>query len=100
MKKHEKLLSIYSDIEIPLLTVLATIERNGVRIDAEMLRQQSTELAHGMLDLEQQAYTVAEQTFNLGSPAQLQEILFNKLGLPVIKKTPKGQPSTAEAVLQ
>ncbi|MGB5225817.1 MAG: DNA polymerase I [Arenicellales bacterium] len=100
LQKHEKLVSIYSDIEIPLLTVLARIERNGVRIDAEMLRQQSTELAQGMLDLEQQAYAAAEQTFNLGSPAQLQEILFNKLGLPVIKKTPKGQPSTAEAVLQ
>ena len=100
LQKHEKLVSIYSEIEIPLLTVLARIERNGVRIDAEMLRQQSTELAQGMLDLEQQAFTAAEQTFNLGSPAQLQEILFNKLGLPVIKKTPKGQPSTAEAVLQ
>ena len=100
LQKHEKLVSIYSDLEIPLVTVLARIERNGVRIDAEMLRQQSTELAQGMLDLEQQAYAAAEQTFNLGSPAQLQEILFNKLGLPVIKKTPKGQPSTAEAVLQ
>ena len=100
LQKHEKLVSIYSEIEIPLLTVLARIERNGVRIDAEMLKQQSTELAQGMLDLEQQAFTAAEQTFNLGSPAQLQEILFNKLGLPVIKKTPKGQPSTAEAVLQ
>ena len=100
LQKHEKLVSIYSEIEIPLLTVLARIERNGVRIDAEMLKQQSTELAQGMLELEQQAFTAAEQTFNLGSPAQLQEILFNKLGLPVIKKTPKGQPSTAEAVLQ
>ena len=100
LQKHKKLVSIYSGIEIPLLTVLARIERNGVRIDAEMLRQQSTELAQGMLDLEQKAYAAAEQTFNLGSPAQLQEILFNKLGLPVIKKTPKGQPSTAEAVLQ
>ena len=100
LQRHEKLVSIYSDMEIPLLTVLAAIERNGVRIDADMLRQQSTELAQGMLDLEQQAYVAAEQTFNLGSPAQLQEILFNKLGLPVIKKTPKGQPSTAEAVLQ
>jgi DNA polymerase-1 len=100
LQKHEKLVSIYSDIEIPLLSVLARIERNGVRIDAEMLRRQSTELAQGIMGLEQQAYDAAGQTFNLGSPAQLQEILFNKLGLPVIKKTPKGQPSTAEGVLQ
>ena len=100
LQKHEKLVSIYSEIEMPLLSVLARIERNGVRIDAAMLKRQSTELAQGIMDLEQQAYGAADQTFNLGSPAQLQEILFNKLGLPVIKKTPKGQPSTAEAVLQ
>ncbi len=100
LQKHEKLMSIYSKIEIPLLSVLARIERNGVRIDAEMLKRQSTELAQGIMDLEKQAYAAADQTFNLGSPAQLQEILFNKLGLPVIKKTPKGQPSTAEGVLQ
>jgi DNA polymerase-1 len=100
LQKHEKLVSIYSEIEMPLLSVLARIERNGVRIDAAMLKRQSTELAQGIMELEQQAYVAADQTFNLGSPAQLQEILFNKLGLPVIKKTPKGQPSTAEAVLQ
>jgi DNA polymerase-1 len=100
LKEHEKLESIYSNIEMPLLSVLARIERTGVRIDAEMLRKQSARLAQGILDLEQQAFDAAGQTFNLGSPAQLQEILFNKLGLPVIKKTPKGQPSTAEGVLQ
>lgn len=100
LQKHEKLTSIYRDLEIPLLSVLARIERNGVRIDAGMLKRQSSELAKGIVELETQAYEAAGQTFNLGSPAQLQEILFNKLGLPVIKKTPKGQPSTAEAVLQ
>jgi len=71
-----------------------------VRIDARMLKRQSSELAQGIVDLERQAQVAAGQEFNLGSPAQLQDILFNKLGLPVIKKTPKGQPSTAEAVLQ
>jgi DNA polymerase-1 len=100
LQKHEKLTAIYREIEIPLLSVLARIERNGVRIDAGMLKRQSSELAKGIVELETRAYEAAGQTFNLGSPAQLQEILFNKLGLPVIKKTPKGQPSTAEAVLQ
>jgi DNA polymerase-1 len=76
------------------------VERNGVRIDAGMLKRQSSELALGILDLEKQAHEAAGQEFNLGSPAQLQDILFNKLGIPVIKKTPKGQPSTAEAVLK
>ncbi|HEC27130.1 MAG TPA: DNA polymerase I [Gammaproteobacteria bacterium] len=100
LEKREKLMSIYRDIEIPLLTILARVERNGVRIDAGMLKRQSSELALGIVDLERQAHEAAGQEFNLGSPAQLQDILFNKLGLPVIKKTPKGQPSTAEAVLQ
>jgi len=100
LEKHEKLMSIYRDIEIPLLSVLAKVERNGVRIDAGMLKRQSSELALGILDLEKQAHEAAGQEFNLGSPAQLQDILFNKLGIPVIKKTPKGQPSTAEAVLK
>jgi len=100
LEKHEKLASIYREIEMPLLSILAKVERNGVRIDAGMLKRQSSELAQGILDLERQAHEAAGQEFNLGSPAQLQDILFNKLGLPVIKKTPKGQPSTAEAVLQ
>lgn len=100
LEKHEKLKSIYRELEIPLLSILAKVERNGVRIDAGMLKRQSSELAMGILDLEKQAHKAAGQDFNLGSPAQLQDILFNKLGIPVIKKTPKGQPSTAEAVLQ
>ena len=100
LEKHDKLKSIYGELEIPLLSILAKVERNGVLIDAGMLKRQSSELALGILDLEKQAHAAAGQEFNLGSPAQLQNILFNKLGIPVIKKTPKGQPSTAEAVLQ
>ncbi len=100
LEKYQKLVSVYRGIEIPLLSILAKVERNGVRIDAGMLKRQSSELAQGIVDLEMQAHKAAGQEFNLGSPAQLQDILFNKLGIPVIKKTPKGQPSTAEAVLQ
>ena len=93
----EKLLR---DIEMPLVPVLSRIERNGVKIDAAMLRRQSSELALRMLELEQQAHGLAGQPFNLASPMQIQEILFGKLKLPVLKKTPKGQPSTGEEVLQ
>ena len=93
------LVKLYQEIELPLVPVLARIERNGVKIDAEMLRKQSTELAKRMLELEGEAHTLAGQAFNLASPMQIQEILFGKLKLPVLKKTPKGQPSTAEEVL-
>jgi DNA polymerase-1 len=93
------LVKLYQEIELPLVPVLARIERNGVKIDAAMLRKQSTELAKRMLELERQAHELAGQTFNLASPMQIQEILFGKLQLPVLKKTPKGQPSTAEEVL-
>jgi DNA polymerase-1 len=93
------LVKLYQEIELPLVPVLARIERNGVKIDAAMLRKQSTELAKRMLELERQAHEFAGQTFNLASPLQIQEILFGKLQLPVLKKTPKGQPSTAEEVL-
>jgi DNA polymerase-1 len=96
----EPLSRIYREIEMPLIPVLANMERNGVLIDADMLARQSAELAQGMLDTEQQAYKEAGQAFNLASPRQIQEILFEKLELPVLKKTPKGQPSTAEGVLQ
>ncbi len=94
------LAKLYAEIELPLVPVLARIERHGVRIDSAMLRRQSTELAKRMLELEREAHELAGQTFNLASPMQIQDILFGKLGLPVIKKTPKGQPSTAEEVLQ
>lgn len=91
---------LYDDIEIPLIPVLSTIERSGVFIDAEQLKQQSGELAKRLQALEQQAHDLAGHPFNLGSPKQLQQVLFDELGLPVIRKTPKGQPSTAEDVLQ
>jgi DNA polymerase-1 len=94
------LVKLYREIELPLVPVLARMEREGVKIDTAMLRRQSTELAKRMLELEQEAHALAGQTFNMASPLQIQEILFGKLQLPVLKKTPKGQPSTAEDVLQ
>lgn len=96
----EGLQRLFEEIEMPLAPVLSRMERNGVRIDPVLLRRQSSELAGRMHALEQEAYAVAGQVFNLGSPLQIQEILYDKLGLPVLQKTPKGQPSTAEAVLQ
>ncbi len=91
---------IYHDIEQPLVPVLLAMEESGVLVDREMLKKQSSELAKKMADLESDAHELAGGPFNLGSPKQLQEILFGQLGLPVIRKTPKGQPSTAEDVLQ
>jgi len=90
---------IYDEIELPLLTVLSDMERAGVAIDTAMLARQSEELAARILEVEQEAHREAGQPFNLGSPKQIQEILFDKLRLPVLAKTPKGQPSTAESVL-
>ena len=94
------LVSLFETIEMPLVPVLSRVERNGVRIDVGMLRKQSQELATRMLEVEKEAYEIAGQPFNMASPKQIQEILFDKLGLPVLRKTPKGQPSTAEEVLQ
>jgi DNA polymerase-1 len=91
---------LYETVEIPLVPVLSRIERNGVLIDAPMLLQQSKELAKHMVDIEQQAFDIAGGKFNLGSPKQIQEILYQRLGLPVLKKTPTGQPATSEDVLQ
>ena len=96
----DSLKRIYQDYEVPLLNVLAKIERNGVKVDAAMLAQQSHELEDGMRQAEEAAHTVAGKAFNLGSPKQLQVILFEEQDIPVIRKTPKGQPSTAEDVLQ
>lgn len=93
------LVAVLNDIEMPLLPILAKMERHGMLIDADLLAIQSGELAGKIQTLEEQAYRAAGQEFNLGSPKQLQEILFQQLGLPVIKKTPKGDPSTAEPVL-
>lgn len=92
--------ALYDDIEMPLVSVLSRIERNGVSLDVDALKSQSNQLAMRMAELEQQAHDAAGHPFNLGSPKQLQEILFEEQGLPVIRKTPKGQPSTAEDVLQ
>ena len=96
----EKLNFIYSQIEMPSSACLFTIERNGVLIDAEMLRAQSNEIGLKLIALENQAYGLAGQPFNLASPKQLQEILFDKLGIKPTKKTPSGAPSTDEDVLQ
>jgi DNA polymerase-1 len=93
------LVSVLNDIEMPLMSVLAKMERHGMLIDKDLLKIQSGELAKKITALEDEAYRIAGQAFNLGSPKQLQEILFEQLGLPVIKKTPKGVPSTAEPVL-
>jgi DNA polymerase-1 len=90
---------VYRDIEQPLVRVLLGMEETGVLVDRKMLGKQSDELGRKMADLEAQAHKLAGGPFNLGSPKQLQEILFEQQGLPVIRKTPKGQPSTAEDVL-
>lgn len=94
-----KLETLYRDLEQPLVDVLAKMEYHGVLVDAGMLKKQSQELAESMLELEEAAYVEADGPFNLGSPKQLQEVLYDRLSLPVLGKTPKGQPSTAEGVL-
>ncbi|MBL1264848.1 DNA polymerase I [Candidatus Methylomicrobium oryzae] len=100
LAEHDALYRLYHEIEMPLVSVLARIERNGVAIDTEMLAQQSLELASQIVSLEQHAHELAGHSFNLGSPKQIQEILYDRLQLPVLKKTPKGLPSTDESVLQ
>ena len=100
LSHHAMLRQVYSDIEIPLVSVLQHMEHTGVLIDTFMLASQSQELAQRMQELELQAHEAAGGPFNVASPKQLQEILFQRLQLPVIRKTPKGQPSTAEDVLQ
>ncbi|MGB5445878.1 MAG: DNA polymerase, partial [Psychromonas sp.] len=94
------LLSVLNNIEMPLLTVLSNIERGGVAIDSQLLGKQSTEIGKRLLELETLAYQEAGKPFNLSSPKQLQTILYDELNLPILKKTPKGAPSTAEEVLQ
>ena len=99
LEKTPGLASLFRDIEMPLVSVLSHIERNGVLVDAKMLAKQSTKLAKRLEEIKQEAFNVAGEEFNLASPKQIQAILFEKLGLPVKKKTPKGAPSTAEEVL-
>lgn len=100
LKKIPSLEKLFNEIEMPLVKVLVRMERTGVMIDAAMLRKQSQQLAKRILEIEALAHKSAGQPFNLGSPKQIQEVLYDKLELPVLKKTPKGAPSTAEEVLQ
>ncbi|WP_439531830.1 DNA polymerase I [Marinobacter adhaerens] len=100
LKETGKLAAVYEDIDLPLVPVLSRMEQRGTLISASTLRQHSQELAERMAELEKEAHEVAGETFNLGSTKQLQAIFYDKMGLPVIKKTPKGAPSTAEPVLQ
>ncbi|MCZ4295903.1 DNA polymerase I [Vibrio sinaloensis] len=100
IEQDAKLKAIYQEIEVPLVPVLSRIERTGVLIDDMKLAAQSQEIALRLDELEQKAYEIAEQEFNMNSPKQLQVLLFEKMGLPVIKKTPSGTPSTNEEVLQ
>ena len=92
--------ALFEEVEIPLVPVLSAMERNGVLVDVELLQQQSRELAAKIAEIEHEAHQMAGEVFNLGSPKQIQNILYNRLELPVKAKTPKGQPSTAESVLQ
>jgi DNA polymerase-1 len=99
LQKTPRLATLFREIEMPLVPVLSHIERNGVLVDAKMLAKQSDKLAKRMEEIKQESFDVAGEEFNLASPKQIQVILFEKLGLPVRKKTPKGAPSTAEEVL-
>ncbi len=99
IKADADLKRIFEDIELPLVPVLSKVERNGALVDAKLLGEQSIELADRLETLEKEAHDIAGEPFNLASPKQLQALLFEKLELPVLKKTPKGAPSTAEEVL-
>ena len=100
LKKEKRLLEIYEKIEIPSMKALIKIERNGVLIDANLLNQQSHKIGEELIDIEKKAFELAGQPFNLASPKQLREILFEKLLIKPLKKTPTGTPSTSEEVLQ
>ncbi|MGL4893384.1 MAG: DNA polymerase I, partial [Shewanella sp.] len=99
LEQASELAAVFTQIELPLIQVLSQIERQGVLIDSMLLGQQSEELARKIDELEQKAYAIAGEKFNLSSPKQLQVLFFEKLGYPITKKTPKGAPSTAEEVL-
>jgi len=100
IQQDKSLDDLYRYIEMPLLPVLARMERHGVIIDEDMLHEQSRELESEMQTVELKAHDLAGETFNIGSPKQIQSVLYDKMKLPVLAKTPKGQPSTAESVLQ
>ena len=99
IEREPKLLHIFRDVEMPLVRVLSKIERQGALLDPGLLNKQSSELGRRIEELKDAAWSSAEEEFNLDSPKQLQEIFFEKQGLPVLKKTPGGKPSTAEPVL-
>ncbi|MBT8112405.1 MAG: DNA polymerase I, partial [Gammaproteobacteria bacterium] len=100
LSKKKKQKELYETIELPMLKVLSNIERNGVLIDDKQLAKQGKQLTKRIAEVEKEAFELADTPFNLSSPKQIQEILFEKQGIPVIRKTAKGQPSTAEDVLQ
>lgn len=100
VKAIPKLRQVFEKIEMPLMPIIAEMEYQGVLIDSSILAKQSVELSKQLEELQTEAYAIAGKAFNMNSPKQLQSILFEELGLPIIKKTPKGQPSTAENVLQ
>lgn len=100
LETEKRLVKVFEDIELPLVSVLTTIEANGAKLDAKVLAEHSAELGEKLEALKQKAFDLAGQEFNLASPKQLGEILFEKLEIPVVKKTAKGAPSTSEEVLQ
>ncbi|MCW9029608.1 MAG: DNA polymerase I, partial [Kangiella sp.] len=100
LKKNEGPTQVFQHIEMPLLRILSKVERNGVLVDGKLLLEKSHAFEKRLKELEKEAYDIAGKEFNLGSPKQLQTIFYEELGLPILKKTPKGQPSTAEEVLQ
>ena len=99
LKKQEGLLHVFNAIEVPLIPVLSRMERNGALVDAKLLNDQSQELGIRLEEIEEEAYQLAGEKFNLASPKQLGEVLFEKLNIPILKKTAKGAPSTKEEVL-
>ena len=100
LEGDEALQALFRDIEMPLIDVLARIEANGVKVDTDMLQRQSAAIASRLAEIEKAAVDQAGEVFNIASTKQIQEILYEKQGIPVLRKTPKGQPSTAESVLQ
>ncbi|MBV26794.1 MAG: DNA polymerase I [Gammaproteobacteria bacterium] len=99
LQAEPSLLSVYDNIDMPLVPILSEVERQGTLVDGRMLKQHGAELADRLNELTQEVWSLAGENFNLDSPKQLQTILYEKMGLPVLKKTPGGQPSTAEPVL-
>jgi len=100
METDENLMSVFENTEMPLVSILSQMERTGVLIDADLLHQQSADLATKLQAIEEKAYNIAGCTFNMNSPKQLQKILFEDMKLPILKKTPTGQAATSEEVLQ